>query len=243
VSGSIDPFPGLYSRDWEESAACGKGTADMRAVTAALLSARFPVVSPSGALLRCVVDSTPVTRQKPAVERRLVTYTVDGGYFENSGLLTLLQMWHAIEPRVLELNADSARPRRIVPWVIVADNHYRDRADAPPGRRPLELLVLFKALASTSNRVVSQGTLEQQARAALGSGAECLGTRGPEAVVNAVGCFAVIAPSREPTVAAPLGWVLSRTSRTDLDRRLDSILPRGRTPPDSILAELLRQLR
>ena len=242
VSGSIDPFPGLYPRSREEHATCADSSTDMRAVTAALLSARFPVVSPSGALLRCIVDSAPLARGRPPVRRQLVTYTVDGGYFENSGLMTLLQIWESIEPKVREHSNDSTRRGRIVPWILVADNHYREKADAPSGRRPLELLVLFKALASTTNRVVSQGTLEQQARATLGSGPECLAPMEGRAERGGSGCFVVIAPSREPAIAAPLGWVLSPTSRADLNRRMDSLLPADGPPADPVLAELLRQL-
>ena len=233
VSASIDPFPGLHARS-RKGATCGQNSTDMRMVTAALLSARFPLVTPSGALLRCV--------DRGGENDTSVTYVVDGGYFENSGLLTLLQIWYAVAPSV---RAHNSRPgqarRRIVPWIVVADNHYRDRADAAPSRRPLELLVLYQAL--TGNRLFSQGALEQQAMVAMGGGSECSRAMSAQPESEVSGCFAMIAPSRKPAVAAPLGWVLSPASRADLNERMDSLLPTDREPAEPLLAELLRQLR
>jgi hypothetical protein len=233
VSASIDPFPRLYPRS-REGAGCGKDSTDMRLVTAALLSARFPLVTPSGALIRCFTRDTAKDLKQ--------TYVVDGGYFENSGLLTVLQIWQEIEPQVREHNRSAANARRrIVPWIVVADNHYREQADAPVARRPLELLVFYQTL--KGNRLFSQGSLEQQANVALGHSPECGRAMSSEPGPEALGCFVVIAPTRKPAVAAPLGWVLSPTSRTDLNNRLDSLLPKDRAAPDPILAELLRQLR
>jgi hypothetical protein len=216
VSGSIDPSPGLYSRI-EADSACGGDRSGMRVVTAALLSARFPIVSPSGALLRCVVDSSAGRLDTS----RIVTYSVDGGYYENSGLLTLLQIWSAVAPKVQRYNQDSlGHKHRIEPWIVVADNQYRGAADASKPRRPLELVAPFKAL--TNNRIVSQNTLEQRAAFAVDSGH-----------------LIVIAPTLRPTIAAPLGWVLSATSRAELNTQLKE---RVADPKDPWLAMLLRQL-
>jgi hypothetical protein len=216
VSGSIDPFPGLYKRSEEDPTQCGQYGTGMRAVTAALLSARFPIVSPSGALLRCVIDST--------AHREIATYSVDGGYYENSGLLTLLQIWAATRPKVVHYNRNSVnREHPIEPWIVVIDNQYRGTAEAAQPRRPLELVAPFKAL--TNNRIVSQNTLEQRAALAVDRGH-----------------LIVIAPTVKPTIAAPLGWVLSATSRAELTSQLDSLLPAGGTPRDSSLAKLVRQV-
>jgi hypothetical protein len=177
-------------------------------------------VSPSGALLRCVVD----TLADGPDTTRLVTYSVDGGYYENSGLLTLLQIWAAIAPRVLRYNEDSLnRKHPIEPWIVVVDNQYRGAADAAQPRRPLELVAPFKAL--TNNRIVSQNILEQRAAFVVDSGH-----------------LIVIAPKVEPTIAAPLGWVLSATSREELRAQLDSQVPEAADPKDQRLKELLRQL-
>jgi hypothetical protein len=81
----------------------------------------------------------------------------------------------------------------------------------------------FKAL--TNNRIVSQNTLEQRAAFAVDSGH-----------------LIVIAPTRKPTIAAPLGWVLSATSRADLTGQLDDQVPVVGLPKDRWLKEILRQL-
>jgi len=221
VSGSIDPFPGLYQRT-EKVTRCTGGSTGMRAVTAALLSARFPIVSPTGALLRCVVDSSG--GKGDTAVRRIVTYDVDGGYYENSGLLTLLQIWQAIAPKVLRHNQDSQSSRSpIEPWIVLVDNQYRGAAEAPQPRRPLELVAPFKAL--TNNRIVSQNTLEQRAAFAMDTGH-----------------LIVIAPTLRPTIAAPLGWVLSATSRAELRSQLDGQLPPVGAPQDTLLKKLVEQL-
>jgi hypothetical protein len=217
VSAAIDPLVGLYARERMkgDEEACPARPAGMRAVTAALLSARFPFVSPSGALLRCLpaVGSTPA--------RHLTTYTVDGGYYENSGLVTLLQLWIAVDARVRDYN-EGHPPNPIVPWVVVADNHYRSGADVPEVRRPFELIVPLRA--QGNNGLLGQAGLEQAVASALGYRREsCTAHHLPG---NSAGCLVVLAPSLKPSVAAPLGWVLSRTSRNDLDRQLVELLHR-----------------
>jgi hypothetical protein len=177
-------------------------------------------VSPSGALLRCIVDSSG---GRPDTSR-ITTYSVDGGYYENSGLLTLLQIWSAVAPKVELYNQDSlSRKNRIEPWIVVVDNQYRGAADAPKPRRPLELVAPFKAL--TNNRIVSQNTLEQRAAFVVDSGH-----------------LIVIAPVLRPTIAAPLGWVLSATSRAELTAQLDAQLRPAEDSSNAALMELIRQL-
>ena len=128
----------------------------VRATTAALLAARFPVVTPSGALSRCVTAETNLgtTRPRPIVKIE-TNYVVDGGYLENTGILTLAQVWDAVEGPVTRCNAaasegraiegcpsDASGPLWIEPWFIMMENHYRSAVAAPPsGDRPRELLV------------------------------------------------------------------------------------------------------
>ena len=84
---------------------------DIRLSTAALLSARFPIISPPGVLR---------VATQPSYGDRIV----DGGYFENSGLTTALDISEALElekvtPIVLRIQnepimerIDAVRPRR-----------------------------------------------------------------------------------------------------------------------------------
>jgi hypothetical protein len=232
VSGSIDAFVGLYERDAADHN-CDQRQAGMRSTTAALLSARFPVISPSGALLRCLGSGVETT-----------TYSVDGGYYENSGLLTLLQMWGEIEDSVREhnqavsaTNKDPLGNTEIEPWIVVIDNHYRSHIRRASAGHPLEILAVLTAyqqevltqtmleqiasfemsnireLCSADNK--SEGNLWAGPRPATDEGVEC------ESATLSRSGFVRIAPNVEPAVSAPLGWVLSRTSRTNLRRQLD----------------------
>jgi hypothetical protein len=224
VSASIDPLPVLQDRRTRQAAG-------MRAVTAALLSARFPIVTPSGAMLRC--GGAPTTTSSKAKDCDQITYAVDGGYFENSGLMTLLQIWDAVELLVADHNRTQPN-RRIVPWVVIVDNHYRSLAAAKNPRRTREVFVPVRTM--TRNRLVSQPALEQMAAAAMGNAPSTCGTTTTSAAADepgsgispvVPGCVAVLAPRQRPAVAAPLGWVLSETTRSDLDRQLD-----GQVAPD-----------
>ena len=214
ITASIDPFPGLQERTDDAEQQCdslrirGAAKPGMRVVTAALLSARFMYLTPSGAFIRCVSDSLPgaPTSEPP---RRVTTYTLDGGYYENSGLFTLLQVWRAIEPRVRAYNASLPKGgRRITPWFVVADNHYRSSARAGPSRRPYELLAPI--MARGRNGILSQAALEQAAASAMGT----QGCADPDTAasrdVGSPGCFIVVAPTKMPAVSAPLGWVSLR---------------------------------
>lgn len=111
-----------------------------------LLSARFAFVSPTGALVRCGKRSS---------------YVVDGGYYENSGLLTLIQIWARLEPYVREYNR-SHTSQPIAVWMMSVDNAYRDSANAQTSRRPIEMLAPLRAKGN-NNRLIDQEPLEQMA--------------------------------------------------------------------------------
>jgi hypothetical protein len=227
VTGAIDPFPGLRARS--ETTACGAPGAGVRVFTAALLSARFPLVSPSGALVRCVLDP-PTMPGGAAHAVPAVSYAVDGGYYENSGLLTLLQAWSAIERRVRAHNDSAPGGVRVAPWLVVVDNGYRSSAQAGSQRRPLELVAPLRALGG--NRLTSQAMLEQLASWTLAH---------DDAPCGAPSCVVVLAPRRHPSVTAPLGWVLSAMSREDLRGQIETP-PAAGAPPDPSVCELARQL-
>ena len=61
----------------------------------------------------------------------------------------------------------------------------------------------------------------EEACAASQSSSESASTDAPGPRAQpAGGCVALLAPRRSPSVAAPLGWVLSGTTLTDLDSQL-----------------------
>jgi hypothetical protein len=55
-----------------------------------LLSARFPYVTPMGALVRCLEAMSPNTPAEKNTGNNTVSYVVDGGCYKNSGILSIL---------------------------------------------------------------------------------------------------------------------------------------------------------
>ena len=148
VSGSLDVLDNLLPGRAEESEESDEKTEQrycavdedsdvppaqtLRATTSALLSARFPYLTPAGAMRRCLainernlneesaklasptkIQGTVVDDGDPAKQQKRLlsdtSYVVDGGYLENTGILSLLQVWEQIEPRVMACNAVAVR--------------------------------------------------------------------------------------------------------------------------------------
>ena len=87
-------LPGSYFvSDFGDTSACRPHDHPMSLRTAALLSGRFPFVTPTGTLYGCHGGSQ---------YRRL--QLADGGYLENSGILTAIHVWRALEPLVAAHN-------------------------------------------------------------------------------------------------------------------------------------------
>jgi hypothetical protein len=182
----------------------------LRATTAALLAARFPYVTPSGALRRC--DGTDVS----------ATYVVDGGYLENTGLHTLLQIWEAVEESVEKCNvlaptADRVgcpgargEPLVIEPWIVLLENHYPGSGAPPPPKRPRELLIPPLTLTGKRGITLSTPALEQMAASAMSR--DFGGERCPR--------YVRLAPGVRAEVQAPLGWVLADSTQSSLDRAM-----------------------
>lgn len=122
--------PDLKGQDCDPATAFGLGrfdldAPDLRLSTAAVASARFPVISPAGAL---AVEGSP----------RFGDRLVDGGYFENSGDTTALDiaealLAHGVQPVILSIAndpelevVDVAVPQRqvVTPFVGVSTNDF-----------------------------------------------------------------------------------------------------------------------
>jgi hypothetical protein len=213
MTGSLDAVDDLAAGLGKDGANCTLGKtsssdkiagqpSELPVVTAALLSGRFPVVTPSGVLKRCLANQQVST-----------TYTVDGGYYENSGLLSLLQLWTAVAP-LAESCTGCPQGTMVEPWIVLLDNHYRSLAARPSVPRQHELAIPLEAFA-LSSAAIDQTNLEQAAALAMHSftGAG-----------NSTGQFLRIGPANGPSVQAPLGWVLSDASRCDLDEQLSQAL-------------------
>jgi len=163
--------------------------------TAVHLSARFTYVSPAGTLKK---------------NGRIYGRAVDGGYFENSGTTTALEII-----KTVDLLADSSRQwKRVVPYVILISNEPVDlpwldesleAAPANPRIRPKnggnEILSPWRTLLNTRE---ARGTYARTTtRWHLGSAH-----------------FLHFGLCKDQDIKIPLGWVLSRAVRDAMDEQL-----------------------
>ncbi|HEY9482320.1 MAG TPA: hypothetical protein VIR00_05110, partial [Micromonosporaceae bacterium] len=86
---------------------------DMALSTAALLSARFPYISPTGGLTGCT-----------APQRR--TFAMDGGVLDNSGTSALSEIWSSAAGQVADYDNDPSRSTCVEPRLLIIDNGYAD---------------------------------------------------------------------------------------------------------------------
>ena len=169
----------------------------LRLSTAAHMSARFTYVSPAGTL---------------AKDGKVHGRVVDGGYFENSGATTTLEIAKTIALMVLDRNADS-RWQRVQTIVIHISNEPVNPRNPPemlaqaaghpkigPGNWMSEILSPLKTLLSTR---------------------EARGTYARDTLRAHVGeeNFFHFGLCREST-NVPLGWVLSGSTRRNMNSQL-----------------------
>jgi hypothetical protein len=175
--------------------------------TAALLSARFPLISPTGHL--------------PCPGSRV--HVVDGGYADGAGMAAVSDLWAQLEPFIAAHNAgvDAGRGL-VVPMLVHIDNHYQSSAaSSPPSRTPELLAPLRTQQRATATRDPGR---EQQAGASFTvtvpgtAGLQC----GVEGVTNDTG-EVLLAPRTRPGLPAPLAWTLALTSRRDLDNQREQV--------------------
>ncbi|MEU0274864.1 hypothetical protein [Streptomyces sp. NPDC006307] len=237
-----------------------EGNQGLSLATAVHLSARFPYISPSGRMHRCVEDGEP---QKLA--------DLDGGTLESSGLALLLELWEELEPQVAAYNkaiATGSDGRFVFPLIAVLDNHYQSRGAAPRAKRQPEAvapliankspkaalsvttlgqLALYRFSGPLPGTVASptdpQKNIKQPGTKPLAAASGQLKFRVDGTECPQVRSF-FAAPSSRPGIAAPLGWVLSDMSKNDLNVQLrelvqerdecqadeDSTRPPGQTP-------------
>ena len=211
------------SYDFFARLSCQRGIAT---VTAAMLSARFPFVTPSGVVTGCGDEQgTPVGQ------------FVDGGYADGSGLLTIADLIPAITSQLRAANAQAlARARQsgqpatiVVPLVMYLGNSPRAAA-VPAPVPPLAAepsLVLNTQSAAAANLQVSD-TLLQRIGGMIGAGQWLACPQGDAACGAAVSQASqvvgdqlfLVAPGVVPQISAPLGWVLSPASQDALDKAL-----------------------
>ncbi len=183
---------------------------DIKTSTAVLMSARFPVITPSarigGSLSECG-------------ESLVDAYVVDGGYSEGSGAGTLTELYQRLESDIDEYN--QTNDTCIVPFLIQIDNGYENPGTAPVGTAPIELLVPIRTLlASQFGRIANA---REQAAIEFDRPLEIAGS--PVTIRRAFGIpvtsrYARVTTRAHPGVQAPLGWTLSGASFDDLKSQL-----------------------
>jgi len=171
---------------------------DVRLSTGALLSARFPFVSPSGRLSSCGGGTT--------------THIVDGGYYDTSGAGALLETWSALQPLVDDYNRTHGAC--IAPYFIQIDNGYQQVQAARGEKRPNELTV------SNTTSQATRGAHSSAEEAAAKLLFDRPFVSGGRVLTSGTGEFtsryAAFLTQAHPGVQAPLGWTLSSVARKDL---------------------------
>ena len=178
--------------------------------TAVLMSARFPVITPSARIGGSLADCT---------DEPIDAYVVDGGYNEGSGAGTLTELWQRLEPDVEALIA--ANDACIVPFLIQIDNGYENPGAAVAGSSPIEVFVPIRTLiASQFGRIANareQAAIEFDRPFDIGGEVVVITDPSGTPIVSR---YARITTRAHPGVQAPLGWTLSNASFDDLQSQL-----------------------
>lgn len=210
-TGAADPLVHLAGRPGPDGCSADR---DIRITTAALLSARFPLVSSSGAIFQCNRG-----RSSPVI------YAVDGGYYENTGMLTIQQIWEELKSHVA-LHNEKPGGVQVIPWIVVLDNHYQ-LVEFKTSRRPKETIAPFRTLGN-GRLLFGPGALLQSVEYEI--------RRFNAACPKAEGGVVVVRPDGQPLIAAPLGWSLSELSATTLREQARSAVTK--TASNGLLQQL-----
>lgn len=207
---------------------------NLRWSTVALLSARFPFVTPGG---RMVVPDGLGCAGDPGAQ------LVDGGYAEGSGLgalsdilpeVTSLIALHntcvdgsAASEAAAESAADSLQPgvpppvcaptdKPVVPLVVYLKNERGFEVDAAVEGLAAEVLVPLAGTKASSQQIGEKAWLQR-----ISDQLQTVATPDSCALAVCERRIAVVSSSTSPTIAAPLGWTLSGSSRKTLDDAMD----------------------
>ena len=231
--------PAANSYDLFAKLPCLKG---IDAATAALLSARFTFISPSGAVNGCGRSQRSTAQEQ----------FVDGGYADSSGLATLAGLAPGLTAAVRQYNTSAVAGARagqpvtlVVPVTVFLGNSPQVvPSPTAPGSDP-ELLVPVDASAASGNLTTPNAFLQQLGQeTAAAAWLPCPPAGPPSGAPPGLGCSAIrnaatgiipkqlvlVAPQTVPRVAAPLGWVLSPASRMALDAALQQDAARSCEP-------------
>ncbi len=209
-------------------------TGQLRTVSAALLTARFPYVTPSG-----VVDCPGPDGRLPSGDD-VTLQVVDGGYAENTGVGTLIDLMPrvladvrhhnscvlAADPRDGSCRGEPAVDTLVVPQLVYFDNGTGSDLVSTPSGLTLEALIPPITLLQAQGALYSARAQLERAHALLAtdqlwSSSTALATAsGPVVDAWRGNQVAVVYQATKPGIAAPLGWVLSAASIAAMDDAL-----------------------
>lgn len=210
----------------------GRGEDCLRSVTAstaALLTARFPFVTPGGVVGGCDVSGGSPDGQRSFWPR---TQLIDGGYIENTGLATVTDLsaqWLSqVRTHNDEVVAGRSREALVIPLVVFLTNEQATAGRlTPPPALQSELLLPAVGYLRGSATLTRTDALLQRVSTTVRTRSIC-----PPSGAGPVDCDAaadafprrviVVDRTAQPEVTAPLGWVLSQASMTGLDRAMQA---------------------
>ena len=174
---------------------CG---ADVPELSAAILSARFPVVTPTGRLFA------------PSCEPATSASAVDGGYLENAGVATLADVLPQLEELVRAENERRGSTRIVIVALEIANVVGRGREGEPT---------------RTTSRPPAPSA-PQQALLHVTGASEYISADARAHVRAAVtpACFAYVQPPPARGWRASVGWRLSRAARQELESAIATLL-------------------
>lgn len=196
---------------------------DMDWSTAAMMSARFPLVSPAGRTSsRATGTNGPDCASLPDLQ------LIDGGYSEATGLGTLSDLSPALTAVIRNYNASvGAGGPYVVPVVMYLQNSSGADVTARPQKVNAELAVPLIGIQAGKNQTDAATWLQRMSSI---FGTVCpAGNAGCSAALASVRArtpanVVVVAPTTRASVAAPLGWALSDFSRSNLESQVNSQL-------------------
>ena len=231
---TVDLFAALGSGAAGVPSATDHCLGAVTAATGAMLASRFPFVTPSGVAGPCAGQP----------EQQLV----DGGYVENSGLATIVDLAPVWLQEVQRRNAAALRTRAaqvdvIVPVVMYFDNGTGADLVANPPAPTAEILVPSTTDGRAKGALVdTPALLRNAARAIATQSLFDASTGAPADLVTQIDQWrpkpvVVVHQSTFPAVTAPLGWVLSQESMATMDRALaEQADPRTPEPSSPVLS-------
>lgn len=177
---------------------------DVHLSTAALLSARFPVLSPAGHFEQCAALEGASSE----------TWVVDGGYLEAAGAVTIADLWSALEPMIEEHNSDPSSTAYIVPVVMQIDNGHIEPAGPNETTAPPQFLAPLRGLIGSRN---GNNSINRQSVQAIFTRPYIVAyDEAGEPIIWCGARYASFSLLAHPGPRARLGWILSDVGFSDL---------------------------